>query len=70
MTAGWVCTWREYLRRDDVSGLGQTLRRHESTGRPLGEEDFVRKIGALVGRNLLRKKPGPKPKKTIKKTVS
>ena len=63
MTAGWVCTWREYLRQDEVSALGETLRRHESTGRPLGEESFVRKIGVLVGRDLLRQKPGPKTKK-------
>jgi len=63
MTAGWVRTWREYLRQDEVSALGETLRRHESTGRPLGEESFVRKIGVLVGRDLLRQKPGPKTKK-------
>ncbi len=70
MTAGWACTWREYLQQDDVSAFGETLRRHQSTGRPLGEESFVRKIGLLVGRNLLRHKPGPKTKKRTKKTTS
>ena len=67
MTAGWVCTWREYLRQDEVSALGETLRRHGSTGRPLGEESFIRKIGVLVRRDLLRRKPGPKTKKRTKK---
>lgn len=67
MTAGWVCTWRKYLRQDDVSALGQTLRRHEGTGRPLGEESFIRKIGVLVRRQLLPQKPGPKTKKRTKK---
>jgi putative transposase len=66
MTAGWVCTWRKYLRQDDVSALGETLRGHESTGRPLGEESFIRKIGVLVGRELLRQKTGPKTKKRTK----
>ena len=67
MTAGWVCTWRKYLRQDEVSALGETLRRHESTGRPLGEKPFVRKIGLLVGRDLLRQRPGPKTKKQTNK---
>ena len=66
-TAGWVCTWREYLRQEEVSALGKTLRRHENTGRPLGEESFIRKIGRLVGRDILRHKPGPKPKKRTHK---
>ena len=66
-TAGWVCTWRKYLRQEEVSGVGEMLRRHESTGRPLGEESFLRKIGRLVGRDILRHKPGPKPKKRTRK---
>ena len=66
-TAGWVCTWRKYLRQEEVSGVGEMLRRHESTGRPLGEESFLRKIGRLVGRDILRHKPGPKPKKRTNK---
>ena len=67
MTVGWVCTWREYLRQDEESGLGGMLRRHDSTTRPLGAEPFVPRISALVGRRLLRRKPGPKPKKGNRK---
>ena len=62
MIAGWVCTWRKYLRQDEVSPLGETLRRHESTGRPLGDESFVKRVGALLRRDLLPKKRGPKGK--------
>ncbi len=61
-TAGWVCTWGEYLRRTEADETGRLLRRHASTGRPLGDEAFVKKIGSLLGRKLLPKRPGRKPK--------
>jgi putative transposase len=67
-TAGWVCTWAEYLReRDepngkDKLGIGEVLRRHESTGRPLGDRPFLERLGQQLGRNLLPQKRGPKPK--------
>lgn len=60
--AGWVCTWRQYLADADDPSLGKRLRRHENTGRPLGERPFLKRIGDLLGRDLLPKKPGPKPK--------
>ena len=66
-TAGWICSWREHLRQDDDPELAAALRRRESTGRPLGDESFVRKIGRLLGRDLLPKKRGPAPKKPKKK---
>ena len=66
-TAGWVCSWREYLRQDDDSHTAARLRRRESTGRPLGDESFLRKIGRLLGRDLLPKRPGPVPKKAKRK---
>ena len=60
LTSGWVCTWRKYLRQDEASVLGETLRRHETTGRPLGDESFVKRVGAMLRRDLLPKKRGPK----------
>ena len=42
--------------------LAGTMRRHEATGRPLGDRAFVQSLSALLGRDLLPKKPGPKPK--------
>lgn len=62
-TAGWVSTWDEFLRQDDDPALVKAIRQTESTGRPLGDESFVRRIGQLLGRDLARQKPGPKPRK-------
>jgi len=38
----------------------ESLRRHEKTGRPLGSDGFVRKLGTALGRILERQKPGRK----------
>ena len=61
-TAGWVCTWGEYLVGADDQALGKGLRLHENTGRPLGSKPFVERIGELLGRDLLPGKGG-RPKK-------
>ena len=61
-TAGWVCAWGEYLAREDGQETARLLRRRASTGRPLGDEAFVKKIAAFLGRDLTPKKPGRKPK--------
>lgn len=39
-----------------------TQKEEVGTGRPCGTEGFVERIGRLIGRLLLRKKPGPKPR--------
>ena len=61
--AGWVCTWAKYLRSREEREFAAMMRRHENTGRPLGEKSFVKKLEALLGRTLLPGKPG-RPKKT------
>jgi len=61
-TAAWICTWQEYLREGDEHGLAIVMRRHENTGRPLGDSGFVKRLTVLLGRNLLPAKPGPKRK--------
>jgi len=38
----------------------KSLREHERTGRPLGDERFIAKLERLAGRLLRRQKPGPK----------
>ena len=60
---GLVKDWRNYLdeqlaENDDV----HNVRRSTRTGRPAGDCEFEKKIGALTGRMLQRKKPGPKKK--------
>jgi len=62
-TAGWVCSWDEYLRQNDGRDVAAAMRRHEGTGRPLGDVEFLKKIGRLLGRDLVPRKPGPAPKK-------
>jgi putative transposase len=61
-TAGWVCTWGEYLADSDTEDLQDRLRLHERTGRPLGDRPFLERLGALLGRDLIPGKRGPKPK--------
>ncbi len=41
---------------------GAKMRRGENTGRPLGDEGFVKTVGKLLGRDLLPKRPGRKAK--------
>ncbi len=60
-----VCTWGEYLADDDDPDLGNSLHRHQSTGRPLGQRPFVEHLARLLGRDLMPGKPG-RPRKEQK----
>jgi putative transposase len=48
--------WDEYLDDEDL----EIFRKHERTGRPLGDEDFVSKLEKICKRELAKKKTGPK----------
>jgi putative transposase len=39
------------------------LKKHERTGRPLGEDGFVETLETVLNRKLKRRKPGPKKKR-------
>ena len=53
-----VGNWREFLL-SGVSGEElDRIRRHERTGRPLGEDGFVGRLEKLLDRILHRQKPG------------
>ena len=52
--------WREFLGEAISREGGELFRQHERTGRPLGDDGFVRRREAAVGRVLGRKKRGPK----------
>ena len=46
----------------DSAGDDDLFLRHERTGRPLGDERFVKRVSKLIGRDLMPKKPGRKKK--------
>ena len=64
MTAGWACTWGEFLLQPGEDDLGRKLRLHERTGRPLGDQPFLQRLEKLLARPLMPSKPGrPRKKK-------
>jgi putative transposase len=55
-----VPNWSEYLRAsDDPEDVEQFLR-HEQTGRPLGSEEFIKRLEILTGRVLAPRTKGRK----------
>ncbi len=64
LTVGWVCSWSEYLRDEeqDEQELAAAMHRCESTGRPLGDKQFLARLEAALGR-VLRPKLGGRPRK-------
>jgi putative transposase len=57
-----VGDWAELLASGDQT-LFDDIRMHERTGRPLGRDSFVERMSLALGRELGRKKPGPKRKR-------
>jgi len=57
-----VNDWREFLT-EAGEAEAELWRRHERTGRPLGEPAFLDRIEALLGRIVRPAKRGPKPKR-------
>jgi len=53
--------WKSYLMQSQPT-LDQILESHLNTGRPLGSVDFIKTAEQLLGRDLGKKKPGPKVK--------
>jgi len=50
----------DHLAWLDDEEFSKLMRRLENSGRPLGDAEFVKKIGRLLSRDLLPKKRGPK----------
>jgi putative transposase len=55
-----VGDWKAYLSVDVEEEDAAALRRHERTGRPLGNHDFLGRLEDQLDRELLPKKRGPK----------
>src|SRR5713101_7412891 len=54
--------WPAFLRTAMGDGELDMLRRHDRTGRPLGDDSFLRRLEVRLGRLLRLQKPGRKRK--------
>jgi putative transposase len=57
-----VDNWAEILRAEIEDKKLKEIRRHECSGRPLGDVSFAERLESVSGRSLRRRKPGPKTK--------
>ena len=53
-------TWEVLLSTDAKDHEQELFRKHERTGRPLGDDSFIETMGLILGRDLKPQKPGPK----------
>ncbi len=60
-----VPDWRQFLMDGMDDRVIDDLRRHERTGRPLGDATFLAGIETRLGRCLAPQKRGPKPKTSL-----
>jgi len=54
--------WKQFLAVDVEEPEIELFRKHERTGRPLGEDSFIEKMELILDRRLKPQKPGPKGK--------
>ena len=54
--------WQEFLSVDVQKSEIERFRKHDRTGRPLGDNSFIKKLESSLGRRLRPLKPGPKKK--------
>ena len=55
-----ISDWRSYLGSAEPDAELDTIRTHARTGRPAGDETFVRQLEIRTGRRLRKQKTGPK----------
>jgi putative transposase len=58
-----VPDWAAFLRGGLSAAEHKAIRASERTGRPLGSAPFVARLEKRLGRELAKRKPGPKPHK-------
>lgn len=54
--------WKQFLSKTQSSDQMEIFRKHERTGRPLGDAPFVKMLEKKLNRTLVLKKPGRKAK--------
>ncbi len=60
-----VGDWPAWLRCEEEDAAVASLRRHTSTGRPLGSATFLNLLESMLGQTVRPRKAG-RPKKTAK----
>ena len=55
-------SWKKFLSVDVRESDMELFRKHERTGRPIGDDAFIERLEKLLNRKLKPKKPGPKAK--------
>jgi len=55
-----VSDWKNFIREPVSEFEMESIRKHERSGRPLGDDLFVDRLESVTGRHLRKKKPGPK----------
>ena len=55
-----IADWDKFLKDELQEKEYQQLRQHERTGRPLGSDLLIDKIEVLLGKQVRKKKTGPK----------
>ena len=57
---GIVGNWQDFLLEEISDEEERALRRHERSGRPLGNANFIKSLEKRLERILRPQKPGPK----------
>ena len=58
-----VGDWAGFLAGGLDEAERDILRRHERSGRPLGDKRLIERLEKQLGRSLTKRKPGPKPRR-------
>jgi hypothetical protein len=56
-----ISDWQRYLSQGCPADQVDDIRKHTNTGRPAGDNAFIKKLEDVTGRKLRRRKPGPTP---------
>jgi putative transposase len=53
--------WAAFINQEDDAEIVKRLRKHLSTGRPLGDESFIEQLESMTGRIFKKQRGGRKP---------
>jgi putative transposase len=53
-------SWKEFIEMPALEVEAQSIRMHQRTGRPLGNDLFIDRLELEIGKSLRKKKPGTK----------